>query len=122
MAYTAATHIWDTSYTPKVTLTRAVDGALTVVIEVTGLDPLRTATAEEQAAGITSLDPLTVSVHDDSDRPAAIRRLVRSSHRGLASAVASTLGRALKPTELTMICARCTAAVRGALRAIDEDA
>src|SRR5690606_35588093 len=111
-----------TSYTPAVALTRDTDGALTAVLGVTGLAALRTPTAEETAAGISALDPVTAYVSDGGDRPAAIRRLVQSCCRGLAAATASTLGRDLLPAELSSLYARTSIAVRGALRAIEEDA
>src|SRR5690606_22459992 len=122
MSFPAATTTWDTDYTPAVTLTRDTDGALTAVLGVSGLEALRTPTAEETAAGVSSLDPVTVYVADGGDRPAATRRLVQACWRGLAAATASTLGRDLQPAELSSLYARTSIAVRGALRAIEEDA
>lgn len=121
MTFTAATTTWDTTYTPKAVVSRDTDGALTVTLELEGLEPIRTPTSEENAAGISSFEPVTVTMTDGGDRPLAIRNLMKACGRGLTAAASSTRG-GLTAVEMSMLWLRTSIAVRGALRNIDEDA
>lgn len=100
---------------PKLTLTRT-QGVFDVVIEVEGIEPYRTTTAEERQLGIVSLSPPTVHAKN-------VERLLSSSSRAAMAAVYATLSVAdgVGPADLAMIHYRTTRAVRAALRQMDED-
>lgn len=99
---------------PKVTLKRT-KGVFDAVIEVDGLAPYRTPTAEERLRGITSLNPPTV-------RAKNIDRLLSSTSRAVQAAVFGTPDLPpIGPADLAMIHYRTTRAVRAALRQMDED-
>lgn len=117
--YTAASTVYDQPWSPRVTLSRDTFGKLTAVIEVDGLLPTRSTSADERAAGISSLDPPTVSAIAKTDRRKTIRTLIDGAIRAVcASAVAS--GVTLAPGEMAQVCIRVGSAIRIALRAIDE--
>jgi hypothetical protein len=118
----STTATYDSPSTPRVTLTKGDDGSITAVIEVDGIVPDRTATLEEQGAGISSLSPPTVRVRDMVDRREMGQRLVRLACRATAAAVASTPDdpadeRAKGPGGLLMAHLRVT---QGVLRALGK--
>jgi hypothetical protein len=120
--YTAASIVYDRSYSPKVTLTRDTTGRLTATIELTGLDPDRDVNADERKRGITSLDPPTVESRPLASRPKTLRVLIDGSWRAVAEAIAATPGLpTMTPADLASVCLRVTGAVRAALREMDED-
>lgn len=122
VTYTEASTVYDQAYTPKVTLSRTTTGALTAIVEVTGLAPDRTVNAEERKAGIVSLDPPTVTVRALASRPATLRRLLDGSWRAMAESINATPdAEELTPADLATIGYRVTSAVRAALRVISED-
>lgn len=96
---------------PTVTITDS-DGTLTcVVTEVEGLAAERVPNAAEIAAGISTLNPPTVSTQDGVDV------LLDLAQRALSAAVASTRG-ALSGPEDIMLRYRVTVAVNAALDAL----
>lgn len=115
------TVVYDTSGAPKVTLTRTDAGGFTCLVEVDGLEPQRGTTAEERAAGITSLDPPTIVVPPKSTAAKTHRALLDASWRAVSSSATSTTGETGGPGGLAMTCLRVTMAVRHALRMLDEE-
>jgi hypothetical protein len=106
---------YDATDSPKVTLAR-VGGIYEATIEVDGLAPDRTTTAEERRAGILSLEPPTV-------RTKTPARLIESGSRAVQAAAMVTpeLGDTLTPGDLAMFHYRVARSLRVALRMIDED-
>lgn len=119
--FTEASAVIDPSWGPKVTLTRDAGGTLTATLEVEGLAPQRLPNSEEQGAGITSFDPVTVFVGDSPVRKETCVGLVKIATRALWSAIASTDGATPTAKGLSMIALRTSMAVSKALREIDED-
>jgi len=105
--------VYDSFGAPRVTLTRE-DGVFTAVIEVDGLAPYRTESAEERKVGITSLVPPTVKTKN-------LRELISSGSLAVQSAAFATPDNGLGPQDLAMMHFRTTRAIRAALRMIDED-
>lgn len=87
----STTVVFDRPYAPKVTITRDDSLGLEAVIEIEGLAPQRSTTAEERAAGIRSLDPPTVRVRALKRRRDTLQRLVDGSVRAVQSSIVSTL-------------------------------
>lgn len=114
------TVVYDSTILPKVTLTRTTAGGFECVLEVDGLEPQRATTAEERAAGITSLDPPTVSISAKKTPGKTHRALLDASWRAVSASATSTTGETGGPGGLAMTCLRVTMAVRHALRALDE--
>jgi hypothetical protein len=110
----------DSAYLPTVELTVADDGRITATIEVDGLEPTRETTAEERAAGITSLDPPTISIRPLSTRARTHRAAIDAAWRAVASSAAATDGLTGGPGGLLMVCLRTTMAIRTALRLAGE--
>lgn len=118
----ATTVVYDAKDAPKVTLTKDDAGGFTAVIEVEGLEPQRSTTAEERVAGITSLDPPTITVRKLATAYSTHRALIDASWRAVSASATSTLGGDTGgPGGLICTCIRVTAAVRHALRMLDED-
>lgn len=114
--------IYDGVDAPKITLTKDDVGGYTAIIEIEGLEPQRDTTAEERAAGIDSLDPPSISVGKRSTEAKTHRALLDASWRAVSASATSTLGGDTGgPVGLVMTCLRVTAAVRHALRMLDED-
>lgn len=107
--------VYDSPGSPKVTLAR-VAGAYDLVLEVEGLEPYRTTTAEERGVGIESLEPPTVHAKN-------ILQLVSSGSRAVQTAVLATPAYTdtILAGDLAMIHYRTARAIRHALRLIDED-
>lgn len=116
----STTVVYDAVDAPKVTLTLTDAQGLNCTIEVEGLAPQRSTTAEEQAAGISSLDPPTIAVRAQPTRAATHRRLLDAATRAVSASAASTTGETGGPGALALTCYRVTAAVRHALRMLDE--
>lgn len=114
------TIVHDVEMSPKVTLTRTANIGFACIVEVEGLDPKRTVTAEEKAAGITSLNPPTVVIGPRDKRKDTHRALLDAIWRAVSASATSTLGETGGPGEIAMCCYRVTRAVRHALRLIDE--
>lgn len=110
----------DSAYLPVVALTVADDGRIIAVIEVDGLAPTRETTAEERAAGITSLDPPSISIRPYSTRARTHRAAIDAAWRAVASSAAATDGLTGGPGGLLMVCMRTTMAIRKALRLAGE--
>lgn len=118
----STTVVYDTSFAPKVTLTKDDAGGFTAVIEVEGLDPQRGTSADERAMGITSLDPPTVTVSARASAYSTHRALIDASWRAVSASATSTLGGDTGgPAGLICTCLRVTAAVRHALRLLEEE-
>lgn len=115
------TVVVDTTYLPKVTLSVASSGRISAIIEVSGLLPTRETTAEERAAGITSLDPPTVSVWPRSQARRTHRALIDAAWVAVSASATSTLGSYGTPGALMMLYMRTVFAVRRALRLADQD-
>jgi hypothetical protein len=109
--------VYESDGCPKVTLAR-VAGVFDLVLEVEGLDPYRTTTAEERGVGISSLDPPTVQAK-------TLESLISSGSRAMQAAIFATPGEEeifmTSPGDLAMIHYRTSRAIRHALRLIDED-
>lgn len=116
----STTVVYDAVDAPKVTLTRTDTLGFECIIEVAGLEPERTTTAEERAAGITSLDPPTIAVRAQADRSKTHRALLDACWRAVSASATSTTGDTGGPGGLAMTNYRVTAAVRHALRMLDE--
>jgi hypothetical protein len=117
----STTVVYDAVDAPKVTLTRTDELGFVCIIELDGLAPQRSTTPEERAAGITSFDPPTIVVRAQTDRAKAHRALLDASWRAVSASATSTTGETGGPGGLAMTCYRITAAVRHALRMLDED-
>ncbi len=105
--------VYDSFGAPRVTLSR-VKGVFTAVIEVDGLAPYRSESAEERKVGITSLVPPTVQTTN-------LLELVSSGSLAVQASMFATPGDATGPGELAMVHYRTARAIRAALRLIDED-
>jgi len=118
--------VYDSYGAPRINLSRK-DGVFTAVIDVEGLAPYRTETAEERKVGISSLVPPTIKTKN-------LLELISSGSLAVqASAFATpgvgfeidangTPGRTLiGPGDLAMMHFRTARALRAALRLIDED-
>lgn len=117
----ATTVTYDPAWGPTVTLTVRDDGGVDAVVDVDGLEPQRDTTVEERAAGITSLDPPTVSVAAASTRYDTQRAVLDASWRAVCASATSTLGDSGGPAAMLLTCLRVTMAVRHALRLAGED-
>lgn len=116
----STTVVYDAADAPKVTLTLTDEQGFLCVVELEGLEPQRAVTAEERAAGITSLDPPTVAVRALPDRYETHRALLDAAWRAVSCSATSTTGDTGGPGGIAMCCYRVTAAVRHALRLLDE--
>jgi hypothetical protein len=105
--------VYDSYGAPRVTLSRK-DGVFTAVIEVDGLAPYRTESAEERKVGITSLTPPTVQTKN-------LRELISSGSLAVQASMFATPGDTSGPGDLAMVHYRTARAIRAALRMIDED-
>ena len=117
----ATTVTYDKTDQPKVTLTKDDDGNFLAVVEVDGLAPVRTTSAEERAAGITSIDPPTVRVAKRVVPKDAHNLLINLCCRAVSVSATSTLGTNGGPGGLIMGYLRVAMGVRGALRELGED-
>jgi hypothetical protein len=98
---------------PKVTLSK--EGAqFSATIEVAGLAPYRSTTAEERGVGISSLSPPTVATK-------SITELVSSSSLAVQASMFATPGLSPGPGDLSMVHFRVSRAVRAALRKLGEE-
>jgi hypothetical protein len=109
------------SYLPTIELTVADDGRITATIEVEGIEPTRTTTAEERAAGVTSLNPPAISVRPRSTRPKTHRAAIDAAWLAVSAATTSTDGLTGGPGGLLMLYLRTSMAIRKALRLAAED-
>lgn len=116
----ATTVTVDVPYLPAVELTVEDDGRINATIEVDGIEPTRGTTAEERAAGITSLDPPTISVRPMATRARTHRAAIDAAFRALSSAVHATDGATGGPGGLLMLYLRTSMAIRKALRLAGE--
>lgn len=114
----STTVIYDADDAPRVTLTLTDELGYECVVEIDGLEPTRSATAEERAAGIVSLEPPTVHVAARASRYDTHRALLDASWRAVSASATSTTGVTGGPAELVMVCWRVTAAVRHAVRVL----
>lgn len=105
--------VYDSFGAPRVTLARE-KGVFTAVIEVDGLAPYRTESAEERKVGITSLVPPTVKTKN-------LRELISSGSLAVQASMFATPGDTIGPGDLAMAHYRVARAIRAALRLIDED-
>lgn len=118
----STTVTFDPSWGPKVTLMVNDAGDIEATIEVAELEPTRDTTTEERAAGITSLDPPTISIRALASRYDTCRAAIEAASRAVAASAEMTDGFAgATPGELTMMHQRVTATMREALRKADED-
>lgn len=110
----ADTYVFERLGLPRATVTREDDGSFRAVVDnIDGLAPIRTISTEEAALGILSLNPPTI-VADTA------LELVDAAEHAVAEAVDAT-DRESTPGEHLMITLRTGMAVKGALRALDED-
>lgn len=121
MTFIAADSTIDRDYGPAVVLSRDTEGTLTAVISAEGLEPTRRPNAEELGLGISSLDPLTVTVSDPAGaRADVVNTLTRVCSRALLSAVSATTGQTLTAAGASAATHRLSLTLRRALRNIDE--
>lgn len=120
MANTPAYIDYDVPNTPRVQLWRTDTAGFKCVVEIEGLDPQRTRTKEEAAAGITSLDPPTVEIAPREKRRDTHTALLDAIGRAALASATSTLGDTGKPSEMITTIYRVTSAVKMALRLLDE--
>lgn len=104
---------YDAVGAPKLTLKRT-SGVFDLVVEIEGIAPYRSQTAEEHSFGIVLLDPPTVHAKN-------IDRLLSSGSRAVQTAVMATPDTNIGPGDLAMIHYRTTRAIRAALRLMGED-
>lgn len=110
----ADTAVFETKGLPRATVTREDDGSFSCVVDnIDGLAPGRTVSLEETAMGIQLLDPPTVVADTAAE-------LVDVAEHAVTEAVDAT-DRESTPAEYMMICLRTGMAVKGALRALEED-
>lgn len=110
------------SWGPDVTLTVDDDLNIEAIIELDELEPTRDTTAEERIAGISSLDPPTVSIQAKRSRYDTVRAVIDGAWLAVAASVEATDGYAAAgPGALLMLNLRVTMAVREALRRAGED-
>lgn len=107
---TISTAIYERSVLPRATVSLDSEtGALTCVVdEISDLNPLRTVSGEEVAAGVQLLNPPTV-------KAATPRELITAAQLAVDAACSSSAGRALGP-EALMARFKTAMAVKGALR------
>jgi len=117
----STTVVFDLPSTPRVTLTLEDDGSYTAVLEVEDLEPQRSVSAEELAAGITSLEPPTVNITPQRTTAETHRRLIDAAQRAVVASVTSTTGDSGGPGGLLMSYLRVARGVRHALRMLDPD-
>lgn len=119
----AATVVYDSVYTPRITLTRTEAGGFYAVVEVQDLNPLRTTTGEERGAGIESLNPPTVRIDSHRVTSEAHRQLIDMCCRAVLSSIRATFDEtvAISPGEYAMAHLRTAIGVRNALRLLQED-
>lgn len=117
----ATTVTYDGVDAPRVVLTKEDSGGFSATIEVEGLATQRDVTSEERAVGVTSLDPPTVAVGKLSTDYRTHRALIDAAWRAVSASATSTLGDTGGPVALICTCMRVTAAVRQALRLLDEE-
>ena len=110
----AQTEIFELEGWPRATVTK--NGTLLSVVldDIEGLEPQRSVSVDEQARGIASLDPPTVS----TDQGAV--ELIALAGEAVAAAIRSTTGSLSIPDE-TVIRHKVTVAVADALRNLDVD-
>lgn len=120
--------VYESAGSPKVTLSRT-RGLFDLVIEVDGIAPYRSTTAEERRVGITSISPPTVHAKNLAQAISSGSRAVQAAifatpGVGFDQAVAARTGE-LEPLvpagDLAMVHYRTTRAIRAALRSIGED-
>lgn len=119
MALTTTTYSYDAVRLPQVDLTVEVNDTTgqtiyTAVVNLLELSPERTLTAEERTAGITSLDPPTVT----SQIP---QELVNLAVRACASSYDATEGLTLTPEIYASLSYSIPGGVMGALRKAGVD-
>ncbi len=117
----AAATTYDVAGYPRVTLERDEDGNLSATIEIEGLDAQRGVSAEERIAGISSIDPPTVSARARDDRAKTLRVLIDAAIRAVWAAAESTTGQTGGAGGLVLSGWKVAVAMRQSLRAIDED-
>jgi|GEM_PF-7028893 len=115
-----ASATFDGNKTPRVTVTTIANeetgqDSYSAEITILGVAPARGTTAEERAAGISQLSlPITVEARD-------VAGLIDIAKRAASTAVYLTPGVELDFVGFIMTEYLTARAVRGALRAIDED-
>jgi hypothetical protein len=115
------TAVLDVSFLPKITIWES-PSAMAIEVEVEGIEPQRTETAEERSVGIRSLAPPTVIAPKLKDPRKTHRRLIDGAVRATQCAVTSTLGGDTGgPVGLLYTAMRVSMAVRWALRRIGHD-
>lgn len=122
---------FEASWSPRVTITRTVDSSgapspFVVVVGLEDLDPQRDVTLEETGAGISSLNPPTVTVRPLQTARATHRDLMRAVLRAVTTAVWETPRTDFTARQRGMagqvwIVLRTSWAVRRALRLMGED-
>jgi len=117
----STTVTFENAVTPRVTLTLD-EGVYTAVIEVDGVAPQRAVTAEELSLGVRSLDPPTVRIRQRRDPLDTWRDLVDLAQLAVSAAITSTTGTTGGPVGILFTYLRVSIGVRGALRALGEDA
>jgi len=115
------TIIYEAASGPRITLTKSGGGAFSAVVEVAGLNPVRSVSADERRAGVVALSPPTVRLPAIASAKEAHRQLIDVACRAVGSALASSDGADPSPGELVMVSLRVAFAMRGALRELGED-
>jgi len=100
--------------TPRVEVRLTSPGRYLAIVEVEGLTPQRSTSADERRAGIRWLDPPIVQ----ASKP---RKLIDAACRAVAAAATSTTGETGGPGGLLMTYFRTAVGVKMALRELGED-
>ena len=117
-----ATATVDPNWGPRVTITVDDDtGDIEAIVEVDELEPTRDTTADERAAGITSLDPPTVSVRAQATDYDTHRAVIDGCLLAVAASADATDASPGGIGALFMLQLRTAIAVRWALREAGEE-
>jgi hypothetical protein len=107
---------------PSVSVTIDDDtGDVDIIVEIDDLEPTRDTTAEERSAGITSLDPPTVSVRARALEYDTNRAAIDGILRAVAASADATDGSPNGIGALVILQMRTALTVRKAMRAAGAD-
>jgi hypothetical protein len=116
-----ATATVNPNWAPKCTVTVDDDGNIEAIVEIDELEPTRETTAEERGAGITSLDPPTVSIQARATTYDTHRAVIDGCLLAVAASADATDGSPGGIGPLFMMQLRTAIALRWALRECGED-
>lgn len=117
----STTVTYSPAWGPDVELTVDDAGGISCTLTLDELEPTRDVTAAEQAIGITSLDPPTVSVRARANSYDTHRALIDAAKLAVLAASEATDGDSGGPGGMLLSNLRVSMAVRHCLRLADED-